>query len=82
MKKLILLLMLGMLGLKSFSQDPVLQKIKAQVDKVLPQYETMYMDLHQSPELSFQEFKTSDKMAAHLESLGFEGPMDPGIPPA
>ena len=30
------------------------------------------MDIHQHPELSFQEFETSKKMAAELEKAGFE----------
>jgi amidohydrolase len=32
----------------------------------------VYKDLHQSPELSFQEEKTAAKMAAELRRLGFE----------
>ncbi len=38
----------------------------------LPALADFYKDLHQSPELSFQEEKTAAKMAAELRRLGFE----------
>jgi amidohydrolase len=47
-------------------------ELKAQVDKVLPQMRELYVDLHQSPELSLQETNTAAKMAAGLRKLGFE----------
>jgi amidohydrolase len=34
--------------------------------------EQLYMGLHHSPELSFMEFNTSEKLAGGLRSLGFE----------
>ena len=37
----------------------------------MPSLMTIYRDLHQTPELSFQEFKTSAKMAAEMKRLGF-----------
>ena len=37
----------------------------------LPSLMTIYRDLHQTPELSFQEFKTAAKMAAEMKRLGF-----------
>lgn len=32
----------------------------------------LYIDLHQTPELSFMEFKTAEKMAFQLDKMGFE----------
>ncbi|WP_313278122.1 amidohydrolase [Timonella senegalensis] len=34
--------------------------------------EEIYVDLHQNPELSFQEFRTAGIVAGHLEDLGYE----------
>jgi len=42
------------------------------IERNMAHYESLYIDLHQTPELSFREFKTSDKMAGQLEKLGFE----------
>jgi hippurate hydrolase len=47
-------------------------EIKAQVDKLLPQIRELYVNLHQSPELSLHETNTAAKMAAGLRKLGFE----------
>jgi amidohydrolase len=46
--------------------------LKSATDAMYPQLETLYCDLHQHPELSLQEAKTSAKMAAKLKALGFE----------
>ncbi len=46
--------------------------LPAQVDQLLPQLRTLYVDLHQSPELSLHETQTAAKMAAGLRNLGFE----------
>jgi len=48
------------------------EKIESNIDNHIDHLEKLYMDLHRSPELSFMEFKTSDKMASELEDLGFE----------
>ena len=37
-----------------------------------PYLDGLFKDLHQNPELSMQEFKTSDRMAAEMATLGFE----------
>lgn len=42
------------------------------LDAIYPELETLYLDLHQSPELSWHEEKTAAKMAARLRQLGFE----------
>ncbi len=46
-------------------------EIKTQVDQLLPQLRELYIDLHQSPELSLHETNTAAKMAAGLRKLGF-----------
>jgi amidohydrolase len=45
---------------------------KEQVDAIYPQMESLYEDLHRSPELSLHEEKTAEKMANQLRKLGFE----------
>jgi hippurate hydrolase len=47
--------------------DPLRDAIAAD----LPSLMTLYRDLHANPELSFQEFKTSAKLAAEARRLGF-----------
>ena len=47
-------------------------KLAAEVDAVYPQLEKLYFDLHQSPELSFQEANSSAKLADIARKLGYE----------
>ncbi len=47
-------------------------KIITITNQIIDKYNKLYIDLHQNPELSLQEFKTAEKMAANLNSLGFE----------
>jgi hippurate hydrolase len=44
----------------------------AGADALYPELEKLYIDLHQTPELSFQEVKTSAKLADRLRALGYE----------
>ncbi len=48
------------------------QDIRAEVDAVYPQAETLYLDLHRHPELSTHEQQTAEKLAAGLKAVGFE----------
>src|SRR5947199_10717686 len=43
-----------------------------ELDAIYPELDKLYLDLHQSPELSWHEEKTAAKMAAQLKALGFE----------
>jgi len=43
----------------------------ATIDRIYPDLEALYIDLHRTPELSLQEEKTAAKMAARLRDLGF-----------
>jgi amidohydrolase len=44
----------------------------AGLDTLYPSLDALYIDLHQTPELSYHEEKTAAKMAAQLRALGFE----------
>lgn len=46
--------------------------IDARIDRELPSLITTYRTLHQHPELSRQEAKTSALLASHLRELGYE----------
>lgn len=42
------------------------------LDALYPQLDTLYLDLHQNPELSGRETKTAAKLAERLRKLGYE----------
>src|SRR4029450_13756013 len=44
----------------------------AEVDAIYPDIDALYIDLHQHPELAFQEVQTSARLAARVKALGFE----------
>jgi len=44
----------------------------ADVDAIYPDIEALYIDLHQHPELAFQEVQTAAKLAARVRALGYE----------
>lgn len=46
--------------------------LSAEIEQVLPAAEALYKDLHQHPELSFQEARTAGVVAATLKEAGFE----------
>ncbi len=48
------------------------KKSNALTDEVIAKVIEWRHDIHQNPELSNREFKTAEKVAAHLESLGIE----------
>ena len=54
--------------------DVVKQKaqIDAGLDKAWPHLEALYKDIHQHPELAFQETATAAKLAKEMRDLGFE----------
>ena len=64
-----LLTLLLFLGLSSgFAQTSIEQDIIDIEDKVIE----WRRHFHENPELSNQEFKTAEKIATHLKSLGLE----------
>jgi amidohydrolase len=58
----------GLLALPAASGSPAL----APVNAIYPDLEALYLDLHQTPELSTHEEKTSAKIAARLRALGYD----------
>jgi amidohydrolase len=44
----------------------------ADLDRIYPAAEKLYLDLHQNPELSLHEVQTAAKIAGHLKDLGYE----------
>jgi hippurate hydrolase len=45
---------------------------QAEIDAIYPEMRGLYVDLHQNPELAFQEVRTSAQLAARMKALGFE----------
>ncbi|ARV08402.1 N-acyl-L-amino acid amidohydrolase [Winogradskyella sp. PC-19] len=66
MKKLLALLLLASIGITA--QNSIEQDIIDIEDKLIE----WRHDFHQNPELSNREFKTAEKIAKHLKSLGLE----------
>ncbi len=48
------------------------QSIDQYIDKIYPEIEKKYIQLHQNPELSLQEKETSALIASQLKALGYE----------
>ena len=46
--------------------------VAGQINGMYPQLETIYKDLHQHPEIAFQEVRTAAKLAAEMRAHGFE----------
>jgi hippurate hydrolase len=59
----------GMAWAQASSQ---LAALDQQVETVFPDAQTLYLDLHQHPELSGHETRTSEVMAQKLRALGYE----------
>ncbi|WP_168788718.1 M20 family metallopeptidase [Paraburkholderia aromaticivorans] len=53
--------------------------LNGRVDKLLPELEAVYKDLHQHPELSMQEERTARLAADYLAAHGFEVTRDVGV---
>ncbi len=69
MKKVIFLFACSLLAITGYSQRNSLDKAYTDVEKKVVEWRR---DIHQNPELSNREFKTAEKIAAHLRSLGIE----------
>src|SRR5262245_12392593 len=54
------------------SASPASSPALAPLASIYPDLEALYLDLHQNPELSLHEEKTSAKLAARLRALGYE----------
>lgn len=58
--------------LLSLSFPALAQVPAADIDRAYPAAESLYLDLHQHPELSLHEVQTAAKVADRLKSLGYE----------
>lgn len=58
--------------LPGYAQSGLHQHIDQQADQIEEKVIGWRHDLHQNPELSNREFKTAEKVAAHLQSLGIQ----------
>ncbi|MCH7413889.1 amidohydrolase [Belliella sp. R4-6] len=67
-KKLIIITLLAF----NFSITVKSQDLKQSIEKVYPELEKLYKELHQNPELSLQEKETSARMAIELKKLGYK----------
>ncbi|MDX2305759.1 MAG: amidohydrolase [Microscillaceae bacterium] len=54
------------------SPDKLLPRVELLTTKQAPTLEILYKQLHQNPEISFQEAKTSAKLAEELRKLGYQ----------
>jgi len=48
------------------------EKVLLKLDRLLPELEPVYKDIHAHPELSMQEVRTSKLAADHLRAAGYE----------
>ena len=71
-KRLLLLLSLGFSPVFVFAQSAVSVKIDQKAQSLEPKIVEWRRDFHQNPELGNREFKTAEKIAKHLKSLGIE----------
>src|SRR5215831_7520552 len=51
---------------------PYSEKVLSTLDRLLPELEPVYKDIHAHPELSMQEIRTSRMAADHLRAAGYE----------
>jgi amidohydrolase len=67
-----LVLWLSAQGAMGQAPSKVMESITAELDRIYPELDTLYLDLHRNPELSGKEVKTAARMAEQLRKLGFE----------
>jgi hippurate hydrolase len=64
------LLFVALFAISAFAADPA--ATKQQIDSIYPDLDKLYVDLHQNPELAFQEKQTSAKLAERLKAMGYD----------
>jgi hippurate hydrolase len=63
------LFLIAILNVAACAQTPTAAK---EVDSVYPEAHSLYVDVHQHPELSSHETQTAEKLAGRWRSLGYE----------
>ena len=71
MKQLLLAALIAGLA-SSIAQAQAASPAMGPLDSMYPDLEKLYLDLHQTPELSNHEEKTSAKLATRLKALGYD----------
>ncbi len=61
-------LLIASLSTPAWAQGPASKEVEA----VYPEAKALYLDIHQSPELSSHETKTATKLAGRLRGLGYD----------
>ena len=59
-------------GIKEAAMSDAIRFIEEEAGRVLPEVVEIRRDFHSHPELSFQELRTSERVASILERLGLE----------
>ena len=72
MKKNLLISLCLLFSLAGIAQDQLKMQIESIIKSIEDEHYETYKYLHAHPELSLMEFETSEKMASHLEGMGFE----------
>lgn len=72
MKTLLSVMACLILAASGWSQSSGEASLSTEVNAVYPQVQTLYVDLHEHPELSGHEVNTSATIAAKLRALGYE----------
>src|SRR5262245_2249177 len=70
--KLLRNLLLGLFLPWGTSSGAVSDEVRSSIDQEVPRLQTLYKQLHQSPELSLLEEKTSQRIANELREAGFQ----------
>ena len=71
--KAVLLLLCSLIAHEALADsDAVVARVRADVDALYPQIDSLYIDLHKNPELSLHEEKTAAKLAERMRKLGYE----------
>ena len=70
MKRILLLICVsGLISVCTFSQPD--QKILKEITENISHHESLYRHFHQNPELSFEEYKTTDRILKSKSKLFF-----------
>ncbi|MCK6691262.1 MAG: amidohydrolase [Thermoanaerobaculia bacterium] len=72
MKNLFTGALLFLLSADATAQAPAKPRVDQLVDAIEPKVVAWRRDFHQNPELSNREFRTAEKVTAHLKALGLE----------